>query len=265
MTYDRFAAEIAGIAADLPAGHVSAWAGVLVAAERPGPNVEAALIDARPGYAVAGQARRLIQAWISLGAGLNGAAVALALRTASVIRQASEARRTELVISGPTSPAVAVRLTSSVVIEVLRAARQSLLVVSFAAYGVAEVIAELTAAADRGVRIDLVLEGTAEDGGTLRGRTGSSAAFAELRGRAIFWHWPAHRRSVAGATRAALHAKLIAADTTAALISSANMTDRALSANLEVGVLLRDPDVVARLVRHFAALMGPNNPVLERL
>jgi phosphatidylserine/phosphatidylglycerophosphate/cardiolipin synthase-like enzyme len=170
-----------------------------------------------------------------------------------------------LVISGPTSSSVAVRLTSSVLIEIIRSARTSLLVVSFAAYGVAEVIEELCSAAARGVRIDLVLEGSASSGGTLRGQAGSSATFSPLKDVAAFWHWPAHRRPATGTSRSALHAKFIAADATVALITSANLTDRALSTNLEVGVVLRDPVVTERLVQHFAALMQPTFGVLERL
>ncbi|MFY1668621.1 DISARM system phospholipase D-like protein DrmC [Plantactinospora sp. WMMB334] len=157
------------------------------------------------------------------------------------------------------------RLTSSVVVELIRAARTSLLVVSFAAYGVPEVVAELLAAADRGVRVDLVLESSSVDGGTLRGSAGASAAFTRLRDRAVFWHWPASRRSAAGGSTAAMHAKIIAADRRAALITSANLTDRALSSNLEVGVVLRDPEPVHRLVAHFSALMDTRSGPLERL
>ena len=113
------------------------------------------------------------------------------------------------------------RLTSSVVVELIRSARASLLVVSFAAYGVPEVVAELRAAADRGVRIDLVLESSAADGGALRGTTGAEAAFTTLRDRAAFWHWPARHRPAVGNSRAALHAKIIAVDQRTALITSA--------------------------------------------
>ena len=265
MNSTEFARTVAAVVADLPAGHVSAWAAVLDRADRPGRRVEAALIDARGGYALAGHARRLVEAWQAQGAELAGAAVGLALRSAAIVRQDADAHRSEVVISGPTSDSVPVRLTSTVVIEIIRAARHSLLVVSFAAYGVAEVITELAAAADRGIHIDLVLESTANDGGTLHGATGAAAAFARLRGNATFWHWPAHRRPAAASSRAALHAKLIAADSTIALVSSANLTDRALAHNIEVGIILRSPDVVARITRHFKALMDPDIGPLQPL
>ena len=264
MSHQVFAEIVADIAADLPDGHLAAWCNVLSNADAGNEAVEAALIDARPGYAVATHARRLVTAWRTETYGLPGAALALALRTAALVHRQAVAQRAELVVSGPTSPAVPVRLTSSVVVEVIRSARASLLVVSFAAYGVPEVVAELVAAANRGVQVDLVLESSAEDGGTLRGSSGASAAFRKLDSQATFWHWPARTRFSAGASRPAMHAKIVAADSDSALVSSSNLTDRGLSDNLEVGVVLHDPKVVGRLVEHFSALMTGMGP-LKRL
>jgi cardiolipin synthase C len=63
--------------------------------------------------------------------------------------------------------------------------------------------------------------------------------------------------------RAALHAKLVAADERIALLGSANSTDKALAVNLELGVIIRDSDVVSRIVRHFRSLMQPGVGPLE--
>ncbi len=265
MSHQRFAEVIADIAAGLPADHITAWAGVLRQAATGDSTVVAALIDARAGFAIAAPAERLASAWRHEAPDLPGSAVALALRSAAVLHQRTDAQRTELAVSGPTSASVPVRLTSSVVVEVIRAARARLLVASFAAYGVAEVIAELRSAADRGIHIDLLLESSAEDGGALRGSPGAAATFAALRDQAAFWHWPAARRPTRGRSRAALHAKFVAADSAVALVSSANLTDRALTHNVEVGVVLRDPEVVRRLVAHFRALCDPQVGPLEQL
>jgi phosphatidylserine/phosphatidylglycerophosphate/cardiolipin synthase-like enzyme len=265
MNQEVFAEVIASVAGSLPDMHITSWCEVLTTADAPDQQIEAALIDVRPGYTVAANARRLVSAWRAEAPAAPGVAVALALVSAAKVHQQAAARRTELVVSGPVSPSVPVRLTSSVVVEVIRAARASLLVVSFAAYGVPEVVAELLAATRRGVHVNLILESSTGDGGTLRGATGASAAFAQLRDRAIFWHWPAHRRQAAGNSRAAMHAKIITVDDSAAMITSANLTDRAMSNNLEVGVVLRDPEPVRRLVAHFTALMDPRTGSLERL
>jgi phosphatidylserine/phosphatidylglycerophosphate/cardiolipin synthase-like enzyme len=265
MSDDAFVRVIADVAADLPAGHVAAWSAVLATAYRPDAAVETALIDSRPGYAVATHAHRLMRAWRSYAAKLPGSAVAFALSSAAEVHRREAAKRTVLAISGPSTPSVPVRLTSAVVTEIIRSARRSLLVVSFAAYGVPEVMSELAAAADRDIHIDLVLEEAAESGGTLRGPTGAAAAFASLSQRATFWHWPAQRRPSTGRSRAALHAKALVADQAVALVSSANLTDRALSSNLEVGVVIHDPHVVERLAAHFAALMDLETGPLARL
>jgi putative cardiolipin synthase len=180
------------------------------------------------------------------------------------VHAAAASRRSDVVISGPASDAVAVRRTSEVVAELVRESTRSLLIVSFAAYRVPEVVAELIQAADRGVGIDIVLETLAEDGGTLRGQHEPAAAFADLGDRATFWTWPMQRRSAAGGSRAALHAKLLVADSRTAFVGSANLTGRGLADNIEAGVIIRDPEVVRRIARHFAALMQPDEGVLER-
>lgn len=62
-----------------------------------------------------------------------------------------------------------------------------------------------------------------------------------------------------------LHAKVIAADRHTALLGSANLTDRALSDNIELGVVLRDPRLVEPLIEHFHWLLTPENNVLRRM
>ncbi|HUY47187.1 MAG TPA: DISARM system phospholipase D-like protein DrmC [Streptosporangiaceae bacterium] len=262
------AAVIASLAERLPSGHVTAWARVLrsVTAEAvmsQGRQVEAQLIEAKPGFALGGAAARLVAAWRAANPVPSGEAVALALEAAALVQADAAARRSDVVVSGPASSSVPVRLTSSVISGIIRDCHESLLVVSFAAFGVAEVVTELHRAAERGVRIDLVLEGAEADGGTLRGAVGASAAFEGMGRDATFWTWPAKRRPVVGTSRAALHAKLIAADERVALLGSANLTDKALAHNLELGVLIHDPDVVRRIVRHFQSLMKPGTGPLE--
>jgi putative cardiolipin synthase len=261
-------AVIASLAKQLPLAHVRAWARVLSTETGPddGPEVrpvEARLIEARPGYALGSAAAALMAAWRAADPPPAGTAIALALEAAATVQKQAEAHRSDVVVSGPASDVAPVRLTSSVIAEVIRDSRDSLLVVSFAAFGVAEVVHELERAAKRGVRIDLVLETTAQDGGTLHGQIGAASAFAGLQDHATFWTWPASRRPAVGASRAALHAKLIAADECTAMLGSANLTDKALVHNLELGVIIRDPDVVRRIVHHFRFLMRPGTGPIE--
>jgi cardiolipin synthase C len=263
-------AVIAELAGRLPADHVAAWARVLQSVTqeevaRQPKMIEARLIEAKSGFALSASAARLMAAWRVANPPQPGAAIALALEAAALVQADFAARRSDVVISGPASDSTAVRLTSSVISELIHDSRESLLVVSFAAFGVTDVVHELQRAARRGVRIDLILESTADQGGTLHGPVGASAAFEAIRPDATFWAWPENRRPVVGASRAALHAKLVAADERVALLGSANLTDKALAVNLELGVIIRDPDVVSRIVRHFRSLMEPGVGPLEPL
>jgi len=259
----RLAAVVAALAGELPPWHLAAWLRVLRSTATVQPETQGRLINAKPGFALGGKAGALVGAWRAADPSLPGAAVALALEAAAQVQAKCAAHRSDVVVSGPTSDSTSVRLTSSVISELIHDCRASLLVVSFAAFGVADVVRELKDAAQRDVQIDLILESTNAEGGTLHGSFGASAAFATLRQHATFWTWPADRRPVVGQSRAALHAKLVAADERVALLGSANLTDKALAGNLELGVIIRDPDVVARMVRHFRALMKPGTGPLE--
>jgi phosphatidylserine/phosphatidylglycerophosphate/cardiolipin synthase-like enzyme len=143
------------------------------------------------------------------------------------------------------SASVPARLTSGVAVDVIRSAETSLLIASFAAHGARDVVTEIGQAVGRGVRVDLLLEES----------TQASAAFAALPDKVRVWH--------RAGTSGVLHAKLIAADRHTAFLGSANLTDRALSDNIELGVVLRDPRLVEPLVDHFHWLLALENNVMR--
>lgn len=261
MRTQRFGAELAALAGQLSLAQAHSWCDVLERAHGPSAMVEAELIGTQAGSGNTGVAGKLVALWRQHAPTLPGTAVSLALSAAAMVHEDAEGRRPRLVVTGPTTPAVAVRLTSSVVVNIVRAATEKLLLVSFATHGVTDVVRELSAAADRGVEVDLVLETTEEHGGRLRGGAGSGA-FQALADRAACWHWPAENRRGRGA---ALHAKVLVADATVALLTSANFTDRGMADNIEVGILLRDPDTASRLDRHFRSLMREQARCLSRI
>ena len=256
---------VSELAAQLPQAHLQAWIRILRETSEPGKTVAAQLIEAKPGYALAPKAMQLMEAWRTASPVPDGPALAFALQTAARIHDRQAAQRTDVVISGPGSDSAALRLTSAVITELIRDCRKSLLIVSFAAFGVADVVRELRLAANRGVTIDLVLESTTASGGTLHGTVEASAVFNAIRPAAKFWVWPAENRPVIHGSRAALHAKLIVADERIALVGSANLTDKALASNLELGVIIRDPAVAHRIDRHFRSLMRPGPGILHRI
>ncbi len=172
---------------------------------------------------------------------MTGAGLALALATARSLPRPGPA---QVAVSGPMSASVSARLTSGVAVEVIRSAHTSLLIASFAAHGARSVVTEIGRAVDRGVSVDLLLEESTQ-----------AAAFAALPDRVHVWH----RVGSSGV----LHAKLIAADRHTALLGSANLTDRALSDNIELGVVLRDPHLVEPLVDHFRWLLAAGNNIMR--
>ncbi|PSL56566.1 phospholipase D-like protein [Saccharothrix carnea] len=254
------AADLAGLVVLLSDTQIANWCAALAGMAGPADGSLRVLITREPGTEAATAAERLVRAWRRHAPDLPGPAIALALATAAHVQERADNDRARLVISGPMTDAVPVRLTGAVVGEVVSRATRRLLVVSFAAYGVAEVTRHLLAAAHRGVRLDLVLETSTAEGGALRG-AGGAEVFAGLRDVATFWHWPAEHRGGA----ASLHAKVVVADAETALLGSANLTDRGLSGNIEVGVLSHDRAFASRLDGHFRALMRPEARCFSRL
>lgn len=235
---------VAALAGRLPQDRIDDWAGVLRSVR--GPNDPA--LNRFAAEILAGglthHLDRVRRAWREEAPELTGAAVALALEASAVQYETCRPDRlVEPVVSGPTSPSVPVRLTSGVAVDVIRSARDSLLVASFAAYGVEDVVAELRQAVRRGILVDLLLEES----------TDAVRAFAPLHGHVRVWH----------RTHGTFHAKALVADRHTALLGSANLTDRALRDNIEIGVIVRHPEVVGRIADHFRWLTRPGDGSLR--
>jgi phosphatidylserine/phosphatidylglycerophosphate/cardiolipin synthase-like enzyme len=155
---------------------------------------------------------------------------------------------------GPTTAAQPVRRTREVLLELIRLAERRLAVVRFAAECVPEVLAELSMAIGRGVEVRLVLESAEASRGRLT--HDAAAAFASLGTTAGFYVWPTEQRTSAEGVLGTLHAKGAIADAQAAFVTSANLTGHALTANMELGLLVRGGSVPARLTAHVDALIA---------
>jgi phosphatidylserine/phosphatidylglycerophosphate/cardiolipin synthase-like enzyme len=155
----------------------------------------------------------------------------------------------EPVWTGPATAEMSVRLSRAALLEVIGLAHHRLILVSYAAYKVGDLVEALVAAHGRGVDLRFVLE-TAEDSkGALS--FDASAAFSALVGQARFYVWPAAQRPPGGK----LHVKAAIADEYAALVTSANLTGAALGENMELGLLVKGGSVPRRLSRHFMGLI----------
>ncbi len=235
------------IAQTLPRSQRDRLVEVLCGGDGPSPRTkrEALTISAGPDFAA--MVGRLFRQW-EREPKVSAAGLALAVEAAGQACDLDRGRSVRPVWTGPDA-GQPVRLTASVIAEVIEAAKQRLLVISFAAYKIPQVMAGLEAAAQRGVVVDIVLE-TAEDS---RGALSFDQlpAFARLEDVRV-WHWPAEKRPKAGGS---LHAKAIVADDDVALVTSANLTGHALSHNIELGLVARDRSAASRITSHVYGLM----------
>ena len=224
--------------------------------QRPGGALAQVTAGATPGAHDA--VGSLTAAWAA-SPSLTGDGVSLALRVGLRARREASARRSRPVWTGPAATGEQ-RLTAAVLHDLVSGARERVLLVSFAAYTLAELAGDLEAASARGCQVDVVFE-TEEDSAGAYSEP-QSKAFGALRG-ARRWRWPADQRTPG----AVLHAKLLVVDGRRALVGSANLTPRALTANLEAGVLIEDPNLAAEFEAHIrtliarGTLVGADEPV----
>jgi cardiolipin synthase len=183
----------------------------------------------------------LVAAWRK-EQGVDASALALALESASAARTAASST-VELVWTGPTTEAAAALNTTAVLFRIVRRAQSRLALMSFSSYPIAGLLDELGAACARGVAVRLILESALESGGTLT--VDAARPFATLRGRANFYVWP-HALRTAGAS---MHAKVAVADGNVALVTSANLTERGVDSNLELGTYFEGNAIPAQIER----------------
>ncbi|MEU1050762.1 DISARM system phospholipase D-like protein DrmC [Streptomyces sp. NPDC005897] len=239
----RLPGLLAALCDRLPEDRLDEWEQTLARASGPEDPLLVRFTASQPAAGTAERMKAVLQVWRAELPDLSGTGLALAL---AAVRAAPRPLPAQPVISGPVSAATPARLTSGVALEVIRCASASLLIATYAAHGASDVVEEIAAAAGRGVQVDLLLEET----------THAATAFSDLTPDVRIWH----RTGSAGV----LHAKAITADRHTALLGSANLTDRGLTENVELGVILRDPGVVGPLVDHFRWLIAPQTGLMRR-
>ena len=146
-------------------------------------------------------------------------------------------RPPQLLWTGPSLPQQA-RALSEGLLHVITSAREHLWMVSYVAYGADRAVEAIRSRLADGVRVRLVLEVSSNSGGTL---SYDSVRWLreQLTGIELLW-WPTDRRPRVDGAIGALHAKAAVADHNTAVVSSANLTGRAMDANVELGLLLND-------------------------
>lgn len=163
---------------------------------------------------------------------VHGSYLADAVRCAAkAVRTTTSVERVELLYTGPGADSI--RRTEQGLLEVIRAARLSLWVVSYAvASGVEDILAALQQRADAGVTVKVLLDHRLDNSATSFERLEKDAPGCQL------YVWPDEARKLESGYYAALHAKCAVADGRRAFVSSANLTGHAMDYNLEVGYLV---------------------------
>jgi phosphatidylserine/phosphatidylglycerophosphate/cardiolipin synthase-like enzyme len=163
---------------------------------------------------------------------------------ASAVELSAQRQSVDVVWTGPESGVTTSRLTAATVTGLIGSARRELLLVSYAARTEPAIGAALDNAAARGVDITLVTESTADNPAF----HAQGIPFPGLSARRL--RWPRSRRPAG----AALHAKIIVVDDSIALVTSANLTGRAMETNLECGILIRGGPQPRAIREHITGL-----------
>ncbi|MFG3662536.1 DISARM system phospholipase D-like protein DrmC [Streptomyces sp. NPDC047706] len=138
----------------------------------------------------------------------------------AAMRHARDRVRVRTVWTGPSTPAVPFRATAQVMVDVIDEAPNELLAMTYAARPYSALTRALTAAAERGVKIHIVVETLAGARGLLKGRE-PAEAFAFVPGLHL-WHWA---RNTADHPHSRQHTKLAVADRRTLFLGSANLTE----------------------------------------
>jgi hypothetical protein len=166
-THAEVVEAISELTRSMPLGQVHSLAGTIEGLPRFDASLAGQAQSAIANPSFRDTTNRLIAAW-SGAPHVQGAAIALALRSAAASRQEALLEESvDAVWTGPTSHHVPIRRTREVLIELFEGAQRRLIVVSFAAYKVPDILQSLSAAAARGVDIRLILETSEGSGGRL--------------------------------------------------------------------------------------------------
>ncbi len=223
---------------------------------QPWSNVRSRVLQAISQPDVCHRVDQFLDEWWRVAPDVSPESVALALLAAADMETFCRTnQQLELVWTGPDSQIVPLRRTDQVLLQLINMATRRLHIVSFAVYNVANIAAALVAAANRGVQISLYLETPSASEGRIAYDTVRALGSAVTR-QASVYIWPLAERLVdENGRHGSLHAKLAIADGRLMLVSSANLTQYAMTLNMEVGLLVRGDRLPAQMEQHLNRLV----------
>jgi phosphatidylserine/phosphatidylglycerophosphate/cardiolipin synthase-like enzyme len=199
--------------------------------------------------------KNLIECWVFKFPEFTSEGVYLSIQSSLIMLQTSISTSTELIWTGPENLTSNFRRTDQALLELIRRASESLLIVSFAVYKAQPIITAIEEAILRNVKVIICLE----DSNGSRGKisfTGLSAFSESVFRIASFYMWPIENRPhTFDGKFGSLHAKIAVADKEKVFISSANLTDYAMDLNMEMGVLIENKVIGEQLTSLFDNLI----------
>ena len=200
--------------------------------------------------------REFLDFWHSNAPDVSAESVALALLSAAQVEQRYRGyQNVELAWTGPDSQVIPLRRTDQALLQLIKAAHDRLHIVSFAVYKAEAVIQALVTAARRGVVVAIYLETPDASERKITFDT-LRALGGEIPQHARIYVWPLEQRlKTSDGKHGSLHAKIAVADGRDMLITSANLTEYALTLNMELGLLVRGGPLPAQVERHLSRLV----------
>jgi phosphatidylserine/phosphatidylglycerophosphate/cardiolipin synthase-like enzyme len=193
------------------------------------------------------------KSWRGLDGALSPQAVLASLASHRFIEERKT--RAEICWSGPTDSLQGLRTTSAAYGDLMSSANHSVLILTFSIGEVESLRTSLEAAIGRGVSVRIILEDF--DVFSQESRSEKILHFGPVVvQKAKIFVWPVgNRRAFEGRIYGCMHVKCLVIDDEAMLLTSANWSGAAMQDNMELGVALRDRELVGRVVDHFNWLL----------
>lgn len=263
LQYDILVNECVGLASQMSLEQVTAVAAILDSYESTGiSEARQAVLAATPQPSFRNSLDGLLTQWqknVPYVSPRELAGMLLsAARTASAGRKQQQI---ELIWTGPGSASVSMRRTDQALLQVINAAQDELLLMSYAVSMVPAVGNALVFASQRGVFTRICIE-TPQQGAASGYYDTLAALGTVVRTHATVYTWRHDNRPVGpNGKPGKMHVKCALADRDLVFISSANLTGHAMNLNMELGVLIRGGKVPSQVYEQFHRMLSSDQIV----
>ncbi|HEX5081875.1 MAG TPA: DISARM system phospholipase D-like protein DrmC [Blastocatellia bacterium] len=173
------------------------------------------------------------------------------LAAAEVEKSHREDQSVEIVWTGPEAGLIPLRRTEQALLQLISSAAKRIVIVSYAVYNIPRIREALVNAADRDVKITIIIE-TPD---LIEGQSAYSTLKAlgpSVANCCDVYLWPLEKREKdANGKPGILHVKCAVADGRRLFLSSANLTEYAFTLNMELGLLITGGAIPKQVENHF--------------